>query len=306
MEGKTIGSSIIRLGFGKIKPSQYVWLDDLSEKMSESELKTICKNYGTVKSVKIDKQKGQGLINFSSIEHAKYFVSKLRAKKFYEKRIMIDFASIDFKKRFENSLNKDREGICIEVDDTEAASEKIVKNSSKHYLNANLENENTNENNSESPVTTIGKQSSSSSRYHYSHNNSNNNDGNSNSNSFYQFSSNSHHHHNNTVPSTTVRHRYENNPSRDSSPHSLQNNKNLNRNYSIDGYNIENLTRSNQSKRQSSVSRSCSRSRNSRGTTSESKSRSRSKECVKTFNKSPLSDRHSPTKKHSKKFQCKY
>ena len=37
MDGKCIGNSIIRLGFGKIKPSQCVWFDDLSEKMSEKE-----------------------------------------------------------------------------------------------------------------------------------------------------------------------------------------------------------------------------------------------------------------------------
>jgi len=100
MDGKCIGNSIIRLGFGKIKPSQCVWFDDLSEKMSEKELKTICKHYGTVKSLIIDKLKGQAIVNFTSIEHAKLCVQKIRAKTFHDKRIMIDFASNDFKKRF--------------------------------------------------------------------------------------------------------------------------------------------------------------------------------------------------------------
>ena len=98
MDGKCIGNSIIRLGFGKIKPYQCVWFDDLSEKITELELKAICKHYGTVKNLTIDKTSGQAIVNFTSIESAKQCVQKMRAKKFHDKRVMIDFASNDFTK----------------------------------------------------------------------------------------------------------------------------------------------------------------------------------------------------------------
>jgi hypothetical protein len=313
MDGKCIGSSVIRLGFGKVKPTQYVWIDDLSEKMNELDLKIICKHYGTVKNMVIDKQKCQAMIIFTSIEHAKHCVQKLRAKKFHDKRIMIDFASNEFiKKKFDHLLNRSENiettvGVVVDDDDLVQSTNKI-KNSKQRW-----------------PVDLDENNIESTKRYHYLND--------SGSNSSYQYSNNNNHHQLSAAkPSTStagLRHlnRNENNNnnnlSRDSSPHSissnnkyLSNNKNFNRsNYNDNNAytnNNENLTSSTRnyyhSKRLSiSISRSRSRSRNSHYTSSDSISRSRSND-KNNSNKSPLSadTLQSPTKKHNKKYKCKY
>lgn len=320
MDGKCIGNSVIRLGFGKIKPSQYVWIDELSEKMSETELKSICKHYGSVKSVVIDKSKGQALVYFSSIEHAKTCVQKLRAKKFHDKRVMIDFASNEFKKRFDKSPAdtqgcENNEDSCNENENLMMSESTTNTKTSKNSSNKRWPDMNVDELETVSSPSSTNKNSTTTtttSKLHGTNHYINDSSSNNSLHTQYTNYNNIHQRHHNS-------HRNDN-LSRDSSPHStnsikyLNNNKKLNSNQH---HNAENATRYYYSnKRISSISRSRSRSECS---SSDSQSRSKSNERSNNNNrknKSPLSvDNQSPSIKkynnnqmsvNNKKFDCKY
>lgn len=108
MYGKCIGNNLIKLGFGKIKPTKILWLDGVSEKLTDAQLMDYFKNYceNNVEQILIDRQKCQALVYFGYIEDAKTCADKIRAKNFNGKRIMVDFASKEFiSSRFEHLLD---------------------------------------------------------------------------------------------------------------------------------------------------------------------------------------------------------
>ena len=108
MHGKCIGNNLIKLGFGKSKPARVLWLDGISEQLKEAYLLNYFKNYceNNVQQVLIDRLKCQALVYFTTIEDAKLCADKIRAKRFYEKRVMVDFASKEFiSSRFEHLLD---------------------------------------------------------------------------------------------------------------------------------------------------------------------------------------------------------
>ncbi len=99
---------MIKLGFGKSKPTRVLWLDGISEQLKDSYLLDYFKSYcdNNVHQVLIDRVKGQALVYFGTIEDAKMCADKIRAKRFYDKRIMVDFASKEFiSSRFEHLLD---------------------------------------------------------------------------------------------------------------------------------------------------------------------------------------------------------
>ena len=108
LSGKSIGANTIKLGFGKIKPTKILWLDGIAEQLREPQLadyfNAYCEN--TVEQILVDRAKCQALVYFSYIEDAKVCAEKIRAKRFYDKRIMVDFASKEFiNSRFEHLLD---------------------------------------------------------------------------------------------------------------------------------------------------------------------------------------------------------
>jgi len=108
MNGKCIGNNLIKLGFGKSKPTRVLWLDGISEQLKDNYLLEYFKSYcdNNVHQVLIDRIKGQALVYFGTIEDAKMCADKIRAKRFYDKRIMVDFASKEFiSSRFEHLLD---------------------------------------------------------------------------------------------------------------------------------------------------------------------------------------------------------
>lgn len=108
MHGKTIGKSEVKLGFGKSKPTRTLWLDNVSDQLKENQLydyfKPYCEN--DVEQILIDRNKCQALVYFEYINDAKECADKIRARKFYDKRIVVDFASKEFiSSRFEHLLD---------------------------------------------------------------------------------------------------------------------------------------------------------------------------------------------------------
>jgi RNA recognition motif-containing protein len=108
MSGKCIGNNPIKLGFGKSKPTRVLWLDGVSEQLRDTYLLDYFKSYceNNVHQALIDRLKGQALVYFGTIEDAKMCADKIRAKRFYDKRVMVDFASKEFiSSRFEHLLD---------------------------------------------------------------------------------------------------------------------------------------------------------------------------------------------------------
>lgn len=140
MNGKCIGNNLIKLGFGKSKPTRVLWLDGISDQLKDTYLldyfKTYCEN--NVHQALIDRIKCQALVYFGTIEDAKMCADKIRAKRFYDRRIMVDFASKEFiSSRFEHLLDP-KHHILINQRPTgvnsSVASEKERKGSSRNLL----------------------------------------------------------------------------------------------------------------------------------------------------------------------------
>jgi RNA recognition motif-containing protein len=108
MNGKLIGNNLIKLGFGKSKPTKTLWLDNVSDQLKEAQLFDYFQPYceSNVEQILIDRVKCQALVYFGYINDAKECAEKIRARKFYDKRIMVDFASKEFiSSRFEHLLD---------------------------------------------------------------------------------------------------------------------------------------------------------------------------------------------------------
>lgn len=111
MNGKTIGKNEIKIGFGKTKPARTLWLDNISDQLKEAHLYEYFKPYceSNIEQILIDRNKCQALIYFAYINDAKECADKIRAKKFYDKRIAVDFASKEFiSSRFEHLVESSK------------------------------------------------------------------------------------------------------------------------------------------------------------------------------------------------------
>ncbi|XP_036369681.1 msx2-interacting protein isoform X4 [Octopus sinensis] len=106
MEGEHIGANKIKLGFGKSMPTNCVWLDNLSESVTEKLLCQQFGRYGEVSHAVIDRCKGRALIYFTSMDTAQYAVNEMRSRILKKKRIQIDFASRDCQTAFFEKMER--------------------------------------------------------------------------------------------------------------------------------------------------------------------------------------------------------
>ena len=77
MDGEHLGSNRIKLGFGKCMPSRCVWLDGVSEAVTEALLHEQFSIYGTVSSFHIDKKRGQALVFYETVSAICLFTTHL-------------------------------------------------------------------------------------------------------------------------------------------------------------------------------------------------------------------------------------
>lgn len=90
LDGENLGSNRIKLGFGKSMPTNCVWLDGVSEKVTENFLRRhintrlVSPNY-----VAIDREKGHALVFFESVECAQMAVSELRGRILQGKKLQV-------------------------------------------------------------------------------------------------------------------------------------------------------------------------------------------------------------------------
>lgn len=93
MDGEHLGSTRIKLGFGKSMPTTCVWFDGIAESVNDSYLSQQCSRYGTVQKVTIDKDRRMALVTFDQIQSAQQAVKEMRGIPMRGRKLQVDFAS---------------------------------------------------------------------------------------------------------------------------------------------------------------------------------------------------------------------
>jgi RNA recognition motif-containing protein len=93
MDGEHLGSTRIKLGFGKSMPTTCVWFDGIAESVTEHYLSQQCSRYGVVQKVTIDHERKMALATFEQIQSAQQAVKEMRGIPMRGRKLQVDFAS---------------------------------------------------------------------------------------------------------------------------------------------------------------------------------------------------------------------
>ncbi|XP_022247610.1 protein split ends-like isoform X2 [Limulus polyphemus] len=105
LDGENLfGASRIKLGFGKSMPTCCVWIDGVVESVPEKFLRRHFGRYGPVRNTVIDREKGQALVFYDSIDIAQNAVAEMRGRMLGNKRLQVDFASRECQASFCDKL----------------------------------------------------------------------------------------------------------------------------------------------------------------------------------------------------------
>lgn len=85
----------LQLGFGKVIPSSCVWVDGISDTVSEKYLTNQFAKFGLVMSTYIDRRTGRALIFFETSDHASAAISEMRGKCILEKKIQVSVKTLN-------------------------------------------------------------------------------------------------------------------------------------------------------------------------------------------------------------------
>lgn len=85
---------LLQLGFGKVIPSSCVWVDGISDTVSEKYLTNQFAKFGLVMSTYIDRRTGRALIFFETSDHASAAISEMRGKCISEKKIQVSVKAL--------------------------------------------------------------------------------------------------------------------------------------------------------------------------------------------------------------------
>lgn len=110
MDGEHLGSNRIKLGFGKSMPTNCVWIDGVTEKISESLLQSHFSRYGTVTKVIVDRLRHLSLVLYDQIQYAQTAVKEMRGATLRGRRLQVDFASRECQDAFYDKLDKQNAG----------------------------------------------------------------------------------------------------------------------------------------------------------------------------------------------------
>lgn len=106
MDGEHLGNNRIKLGFGKSMPTTCVWLDGISDSVSETVLTSKFDQYGNVTQVLIDRGRKLGLVFFDQVQCAQMAVKDSRGVQLRGKKLQVDFASRECQEAFRSKLEK--------------------------------------------------------------------------------------------------------------------------------------------------------------------------------------------------------
>lgn len=106
MDGEHLGNNRIKLGFGKSMPTTCVWIDGISENISDKYLTMQFDQYGPINQIVINRDKGHALIFFDNVQFAQNAVKEMRGIQLRGKKLQIDFASRELQDSFYLNLDK--------------------------------------------------------------------------------------------------------------------------------------------------------------------------------------------------------
>lgn len=93
MDGEHLGSNRVKLGFGKSMPTNCVWVDGVSDAVSESYLNTQFSRFGSVSQVAMNRERKKALVFFDQIQCAQAAVKEMRGVMLRNRKLQVDFAS---------------------------------------------------------------------------------------------------------------------------------------------------------------------------------------------------------------------
>lgn len=106
MDGEHLGNNRIKLGFGKSMPTNCVWIDGISDSVSENYLTTQFNRFGPVSQVAIDRDRKLALVFFEQIQYAQTAVKEMRGITLRGRKLQVDFASRECQEAFYEKLEK--------------------------------------------------------------------------------------------------------------------------------------------------------------------------------------------------------
>ncbi|XP_014262503.1 protein split ends isoform X3 [Cimex lectularius] len=106
LDGEHIGSNRIKLGFGKSMHTNCVWVDGVSDTVSEKYLSQQFGQFGPVTHVVIDRVRGHGLVFFEQITYAQQAVKEMRGVVLRGRKLQVDYASRECQEAFYDRLEK--------------------------------------------------------------------------------------------------------------------------------------------------------------------------------------------------------
>lgn len=106
MDGEHLGSNRIKLGFGKSMPTNCVWIDGISDSVSENHLTTQFSRFGPVQQVSVDRERKLALVFFEQIQYAQSAVKEMRGVTLRGRKLQVDFASRECQDAFFDKVEK--------------------------------------------------------------------------------------------------------------------------------------------------------------------------------------------------------
>jgi RNA recognition motif-containing protein len=110
MDGEHLGNNRIKLGFGKSMPTNCVWIDSISDNVSENYLTSQFSRFGAVSQVAIDRERRLALVFFEQIQYAQTAVKEMRGVTLRGRKLQVDFASRECQEAFFDKLDKQQAG----------------------------------------------------------------------------------------------------------------------------------------------------------------------------------------------------
>lgn len=112
MDGEHLGSNRIKLGFGKSMPTMCVWVDGISENVTDKYLNMQFHQFGPISHVAVDRERCHALVFFEQINCAQTAVKEMRGASLRGRRLQVDFASRECQETFYEHL--ERQGVTGE------------------------------------------------------------------------------------------------------------------------------------------------------------------------------------------------
>lgn len=136
MDGEHLGSTRIKLGFGKSMPTTCVWFDGIAESVTENYLSQQCSRYGTVQKATIDKERRMALVTFDQIQSAQQAVKEMRGIPMRGRKLQVDFASRECIDAFYARLEKHGNTTTNSSINYEMSSNTGSSTNKNHYLSS--------------------------------------------------------------------------------------------------------------------------------------------------------------------------